>query len=128
MRVAPNLVREFEELSAAYSAVDQQGKDIISLVRLFGDEYDYLRLEEDPDFGAAWAKFLDEHKHQMTVMPMVGLVLYLIITYWDMGQVLAVKLPTLERMTVRDTQQDISDEIDRRSAESGNAVLVDPED
>lgn len=120
MRVVSSLIGEFEELCAEYSAVDQQGKDIVTLVRLFGDENDHLREQEDPDFVVAWEKFLGEHKHQITVMPQVGLILYVLVTYWDMGQMLAESLPTLERMALRDTVQEISEEIDRRSAASGD--------
>jgi hypothetical protein len=126
MRLVPNLSGEFEELCESYAAVDQQGKDIVTLVKMFGDEYDYLRFEVAPEFVMAWEAFLEEHKHQVTV-PMVGLILYVLITYWDMGPLLATQLPTLERILIRDTVQDISDEIDRRSAANGNAVLVVPE-
>lgn len=122
MKVVSNLSQEFDEVCASYSAHDQQGKDIVTLVKLFGDEYDHLRSETEPDFRGAWDKFLDEHKHQIIVMPMLGLVLYNLITYWDMGQMLYSSLPTLEKMLVRDTVQDISDEINRRSAVNGNAI------
>lgn len=124
MRVVRNLAGEFEELCASYAAVDQQGKDIVTLVKMFGDKYDHVRSDGIPDFRAAWAEFLDEHKHQVNAMPQVGLILYVLITYWEDGQLLAVQLPTLERMLVRDTISDISDEIDRRSAANGNMVVV----
>jgi hypothetical protein len=122
MRLVPHLSQEFEELCAHYAAVDQEGKDIVSLVKLFGDTYDHLRSEEDPDFVVAWETFLNEHKHQVTVMPMLGLVLHILVAYWDMGPMLYEALPTLEKMVLRDTIQEISDEIDRRSEVNGNAV------
>lgn len=124
MRLVTNLANEFEELCEAYR-LTPQGKDIVTLTIMFGQENDHLHDEEEPDFAGAWAKFLEEHKHQMTVSPMVGLLLYLLITYWDLGTQLALKLPTLERMLVRDTVQEISDEIHRKA--NGNAVLVEPE-
>jgi hypothetical protein len=123
VRLVPNLADEFGQLSAEYDSVDQQGKDMIALVKMFGDEYDHLRREEEPDFGGAWTKFLDEHKHQLNVAPMTGLVLYFLITYWDMGPMLYDALPTLEKMLIRDTVQEISAEINRRSAQYGNAVI-----
>ena len=122
MRVVANLAQEFEEMCQDYLASgDPIGRDIAVLVRKFGDDADQV----EPDgYGAAWAKFLEEHKHQMIVSPMTGLILHFIITYWEGGQVLALQLPTLERMLVRDTISDISDEINRRSEANGNAVLV----
>lgn len=122
MRVVANLAQEFEEMCQDYLASgDPVGRDIAILVRKFGDDADQAGPD---DYGAAWAKFLEEHKHQMIVSPMTGLVLHLIITYWENGQALALQLPTLERMLVRDTISDISDEIKRRSEANGNAVLV----
>lgn len=121
MRVVPNLAAEFEEICAQYSAVDQQGKDIVALVKMFGYEYDHLDDYSIPDFGGAWRTFLGEHQHQMTV-PMTGQVLYLLLTYWSLGQVMYQELPQLEKMLLRDTVQEISDEIQRRSVDNGNAV------
>jgi len=125
MRVVPNLAQEFEDVCAEYLASgDPMGRDIVTLVKMFGDEYDHIRSDGTPDYRTAWTTFLDEHKHQMVVTPMVGLVLYYLITYWEDGQVLGVQLPTLERMLVRDTVSEISDEIHRRSAANGPAVLA----
>lgn len=125
MRVVPSLAAEFEEMCEQYSnAPDPAGKDIVILVKMFGDENDRLRLEVEPDFRAAWDKFLDEHKHQITVSPMLGLILHILVTYWDMGQLLFPQLPTLEKMLLRDIVQEISEEIQRRSAANGNAVLA----
>lgn len=123
MKLVSNLAAEFEELCAYYSAHDEQGKDIVTLVRMFGDEHDHLQSEMDPDFVAAWEKFLVDHQHQMTVI-MTGMVLYVLTNYWHLGQDLFESLPTLEKMLVRDTVQDISDEIARRSEANRNALLV----
>lgn len=122
MRVVPNLAGEFAEMCASYSALDQQGKDIVTLINMFGDEYDDLPSESE-ELTMAWFRFLDEHKHQVSVMPMVGLVLYHLVTYWDKGQLLFEALPTLEKMVIRDTVQEISQEIDRRSEANGNLVV-----
>lgn len=123
MRLVPHLSQEFEELCAHYAAVDQEGKDIVSLVKLFGEEYDHVRSEKDPDYVVAWETFLNQHKHQVTVMPMLGLVLHILVTYWEDGHLLYETLPTLEKMVLRDTIQEISDEIERGSEANGNAVL-----
>ena len=115
MRVVPNLVGEFDEICFEYSKVDQAGKDIVALTKLFGDENDAFDEDTDGvDFHLAWSKFLDEHKHQMTI-PMVGMVIYLLVTYWPQGQRLFRFLPPLEKMLARDTVAEISDEIERRS-------------
>jgi len=125
MRLVPNLAQEFEDICQDYLASgDPIGKDIVTLVKMFGEEYDHIRSDGIPDFGVAWVKFLEEHKHQMVVSPMVGLVLYYLITYWEDGQLLGVQLPTLERMLLRDTVSEISEEIERRSAANGPAVLA----
>lgn len=121
MRIRPGLEHEFLEVMASYRNVgDLQGMDIARLVEMFCEEFDHLREEEEPDFGEAWKMFLEEHKNHVNAMPMVGLILYNVITYWEMGPLLGAQLPTLERIVLRDTIQDIADEIDRRSAESGN--------
>jgi hypothetical protein len=115
MRVVTNLAGEFEDVCENYEAHGPQGRDMVTLIKKFGDEYDHLRSEEDPDFVVAWETFLQEHQHQMIVHPMTGLILYNLITYWDMGQMFYTALPTLEKMLVRDTVMEISDEIDRKS-------------
>jgi hypothetical protein len=121
MRVILNLAQEFEDVCAHYQDSGPSGKDIVTLVKLFGDKYDHISSDNISDFSSAWTEFLDEHKHQMTVYPMTGLVLYNLITYWDMGQMLFQALPALEKILVRDIVQDISDEINFRS---GSAVLA----
>ena len=121
MRLVPNLAREFENVCAEYEAKGPMGVDLVALVKMFGDNYDHVRA--NGNFAAAWAEFLDEHKHQLIVTPMTGLLLYNLVTYWEDGQMFAVQLPTLERMLIRDTVSDISEEIDRRSAENGNLVI-----
>lgn len=124
MRLVPSLAQEFEEMCEHYStSSDPAGKDIVILVKMFGDQYDHLRSETEPDFRGAWEKFLDEHKSQISVSPMAGLILYILVTYWDMGPMFWLGLPTLERMLVRDTIQEISEEINRRSVANGNAVV-----
>lgn len=123
MRVVPNLKQEFEEVCAHYEGYGPVGKDIVTLVKLFGDKYDHIRGDGIPDFAAAWAEFLDEHSHEMIVSPMTGLVLYNLLTYWQDGQLMAEQLPVLERMLIRDTASDISEEIERRSAANGDATL-----
>jgi hypothetical protein len=118
MRVIPNLAQEFEEICAEYNAHDQASKDIVTLVKMFGNEYDDLTSE----FEKPWADFLEDHQHQATVK-MIGMVIYLLLTYWENGQLLFGDLPLLEKMLLRDTFQDISDEIERRSAANGDAVI-----
>ena len=116
MRLVPNLAAEFEEVCAQYDvSPDPLAKDVITLVKMFGDQND-----DNDSLKSAWLEFLEEHKHQVTIT-MVGMILYLLITYWEKGQVLGVNLPTLERILVRDTVQQISDEIDRKSAANGNS-------
>lgn len=125
MRLVPNLAQEFEDICSDYLASgDPIGRDMVTLVKMFGDEYDYVRSDGIADFRYSWTEFLEAHKHQMVVTPMVGLVLYYLITYWEDGQLLWAQLPTLERMLVRDTVSQISDEIERRSAANGPAVLA----
>lgn len=118
MRLAPNLAQEFEEICAEYEAVDQQGRDMVALIKAFGDEYDHLRSESNPDFQGAWEEFLEEHKSQVT-SAMVGMILYMLIMYWDLGSMLGDQISIMERILVRDTVQDISEEIERRS-KNGN--------
>lgn len=127
MRLVSSLAQEFGEVCAHYEGYGPAGKDIVTLVKLFGDTYDHIRGDDIPDFAAAWAEFLGEHSHEMIVSPMTGLVLYNLLTYWEDGQLMAVQLPTLERMLIRDTTSDISEEINRRSEANGSAVLVVPE-
>jgi hypothetical protein len=94
---------------------------------LFGDEYDEFDDETDAlDFKMAWEKFLGEHQHQVT-SNMVGLIIHLLVTYWQQGHQFFKSLPPLEKILARDTVQEISEEIDRRSAANGDAVLVVPE-
>lgn len=123
MRIRPGLEAEFEEMCENYSNANEQGKDLVVLIKMFGDQFDYMRGEVEPNFAEAWSMFLEEHKHQVNVQPMVGLMLYVLVSYWDMGPLLGSQLPTLERILLRDTVQDISDEIKRRSEEFGNAVV-----
>lgn len=125
MRVVPGREREFEQLCEHYvSADDPAGKDIVTLVQMFAEENDFLRSEDEADFRGAWEVFLGNHKNEVSVVPTLGLILYVLVTYWDMGQLLAVSLPTCERMLIRDTIAEMSREIDRRSAENGDAVYV----
>lgn len=121
MKVVPNLVGEFEELCAEYSAHGDQGKDIVILVKMFGEANDNLHTLGGLKMN--WVKFLEEHHRQMT-MPMTGMILYVLVTYWHLGQKLFEALPTLEKMLLRDTVQEISEEIDRKSAANGNAVVA----
>lgn len=127
MRLVTNLAQEFEEMCGHYNtSSDPAGKDIVILVNMFGDEYDHLTHESDvASFSRAWEKFLDEHKHQISVTPMCGLILHVLITYWELGHELWEGLPTLEKMLVRDTVAEISEEIDRQSAANSNLVLPD---
>ena len=118
MKISPNLEHEFEELCAEYSSHDSQGRDIVFLVKEFGDRHHGLSHEPGPHFAEAWSLFLEEHKHHVTV-GMVGMILYVLVTYWDMGASLFESLPPLEKILLRDSVQDISDEIQRRSA-NGN--------
>lgn len=121
MRVIANLAQEFDEMMASYTTMGGgEGKDMVILVNLFGDRYDHIRGDGIPDFGAAWAEFLDEHKHQMTVWPMTALILNILVTYWEDGQLLFQGLPHLEKMLVRDIVMEISEEQKRRS-ENGNS-------
>ena len=127
MRVVPNLVREFENIKTEYSKFDQQGQDIATLVVMFADEYD--EFDEDTDalyFKMAWEKFLGEHSHQVT-SNMAGLIIHLLVQYWQHGHQFYKALPPLEKILARETVQDISEEIKRRSAANGDAVLVVPE-
>lgn len=127
MRVVSNLVHEFEEIKTEYSNFDQQGQDIATLVVMFGDEYDYFDEDTDSlDFKMAWEKFLGEHSHQVN-SNMVGLIIHLLVTYWQQGHQFFKALPPLEKILARDTVQEISEEIDRRSAANGDAVLVVPD-
>lgn len=121
MKVVPNLVGEFEELCAAYSAHDEQGKDIVILVKMFGDAND--NLHTSGSLKISWTRFLEEHHRQLT-MAMTGQVLYVLITYWHLGHQLFESLPILEKMLVMDTVQEISEEIDRKSAANGSPVVV----
>lgn len=116
MRIVPNLEREFEELCVEYSAHDEQGRDIVFLVKEFAENCDDTRprLETDLDYSVAWREFLEEHKHQVTSQ-MIGMIIYTLMTYWDMGRVLYDALPPLEKILLRDTVQEISEEIERRS-------------
>lgn len=118
MKLLPNMAEEFEEICAEYNAHDQASRDIVTLVKMFGDEYDELTFE----FGLAWKNFLDEHQHQATVK-MLGMVIYLLLTYWEKGRLFFEDLPILEKMLLRDTFQEISEEIERRSAANGDAVI-----
>lgn len=128
MLVVPNLAREFDELCDEYAKFDQDGRDIIVLVKLFGDAYDDFSDDtESVVLSTAWQNFLDEHQYQMS-MTMAGLVLYLLITYWPQGQKMYPTLPVLEKMLLRDTIQQMSEEIERRSAENSDSVLVTSED
>lgn len=113
------MAAEFEEICAEYNAHDQASKDIVTLTKMFGDEYDELTT----DFKTAWAFFLNEHQHQATVK-MLGMVIYLLLTYWEKGQMLFEELPLLERMLLRDTFQEISEEIERNSAENGDMTVA----
>lgn len=123
--VRTHLVREYDELSAHYRAANEQGRDVVSLAEMFVDEYGYLEAGGDKtDFELAWRDFLGLHQHQMIVHPtMAGLVIYLLVNYWDQGEKLYEALPTLEKMLLRDTVQMMSDEINRRSAENGDGLV-----
>ena len=116
MELVPNLAGEFEEICAEYAAHDQEGADIIALVKLF-DGY----VGDEP-YEATWKKFLSKHAHQMTV-PMVGQVMYLLVTYWAYGHKLYECFPPLEKILLRDTVQDISEEIQRKSEANGDLVI-----
>lgn len=102
-----------------YDAAGPTGKDLVILIKMFGTENDHLRSENDPDYRGAWERFLDEHSHQMTTFPtpMVGLALYVLINYWDLGSLLYESLPTLEKMMIRDTLLDMSETIKARSVD-----------
>jgi hypothetical protein len=62
---------------------------------------------------------LYESRNQITVQ-MVGVMLYLLVTYWARGQDFYKALPELEKMLLRDTFFEMQDEIERRSAANGN--------
>ena len=127
MRVISNLAGEFELLCADYINGGVEGKDLVALVMIFGDEYDHLGEDDSEfEFTKAWTKFLGEHKHQVTVQ-MVGLLLNTLVTYWPPGEKLYAALPVLEKILLRETIQNISDYIAWRSAENGNQVLTVPE-
>ena len=124
MRLVPGLAGEFEELCAEYSAVDQQGRDIVTLVKMFCESHDHFEGGvQNRDYVNAWEAFLSDHKHQVTV-PMVGQIIYLLVTYWANGQRLYENLPHLEKILLRDTVQEISDEINRRSAAAGESGSI----
>lgn len=124
MRVIPNLGLEFEELCIEYSAHSPSGQDMITLVRKFMSEHDHFdNGVSNGEYSHSWDVLLKEHMNQMTVQ-MVGMVIYLLTTYWAYGARLYENLPPLEKILLRDTVQEISDEIERRSAVSGNEVDV----
>lgn len=123
MRIIASLEAEFIDVCFEYPK-RPYGQDIITLVTKFADEYDYF--DEDTDnlmIRMAWGQFLDEHQHQMTI-PMVGMVIYLLLTYWPEGQRMFQALPTLEKMLLRDTFSEISDEIDKQSAANGDMLIT----
>lgn len=115
MILVSNLTQEFEELCTEYSAHDVQGRDIIFLVKEFADHCEHREMEMSFDYRDAWRGFLEEHGHQVTVQ-MIGMTIYVLMTYWDKGRELYEALPPLEKILLRDTVQEISDEIERRSA------------
>ncbi len=118
MRVIPNKAQEFDQLCDEYSEHDEQGRDIVILVKMFAEDCDSLKLTTDLDYSVAWRHFLEEHQHQVT-SAMVGMIIYVLMTYWDKGIVLFDALPPMEKILLKDTVQDISEEIERRSAENG---------
>ncbi len=124
MKLVPNLAQEFEEVCDHYNnSSDPAGKDIVALIKLFGDAHD--DTPPGAELRAAWDAFLEEHKHQISVTPMCGLIIHVLITYWQSGHALFESLPPLERMLLRDTVMEISEEIDRQSAANSNLVIPD---
>jgi len=127
VRIIANLIGEFTELSGEYIKSGPQGADLIKLVTIFGDAND--EFDDDTDalyFKAAWERFLEEHKRNVTV-EMVGVVIYLLVTYWPQGQKLHESLPMLEKILVWEIMQEGSEEIRRRSEENSDSVLAVPE-
>lgn len=121
MRIKPNLIQEYEELAQTYREANVQGRDLMTLVEMFGNEYDYLVDDSHPtEYAMVWRDFLEEHQHQMTVFPepMVALLINILGTYWQQGERLYEALPTLEKMVVRDLVADMSREISRRIDET----------
>lgn len=116
MNLVPNLASEFEEICVEYTKHDQEGADIITLVKLF-DEY-----VGDEEYAVTWKRFLSKHAHQVTA-PMVGQIMYLLVTYWAHGHELFEGFPPLEKILLRDTVQEISDEVHRRSEANGDLVI-----
>lgn len=124
VQTVPNLTQEFDEMMAQYSTMGGgEGKDIEILVKLFAEECESQDLKDSDLIGAAWVKFLGEHKHQMTVWPMTALVLNILATYWVFGQSLFQGLPELEKMLVRDIVMEISDRQEELSVKNGNSSV-----
>lgn len=123
MRVIPNMAEEFEEICAEYNAHSPSGRDIVTLTKMFMDKHDYFEKGvQNSEYSHAWDILLKEHMNQASIQ-MVGMVLYLLVTYWQYGQRLYENLPALEKMLLRDTVQEISEEIQLRSAANGDAVI-----
>ncbi|HEY6020518.1 MAG TPA: hypothetical protein VIY48_11715 [Candidatus Paceibacterota bacterium] len=113
MRVIPNLEHEFIEICEEYSKVDQSGKDIITLVKMFAEANEDITPKGLP-LDVAWHDFLNEHARQVTA-PMVEQILYLLLTYWEVGQTFFAFLPPLEKILLREVIFKMSEEIQRRS-------------
>lgn len=120
MRVIANLAAEFEEICTEYSNAGESGKDIITLLGLFCNEYDDCDDDTDPlYYKTYWQSFVEEHQHQLT-SNMIGMIIYLIVSYWPQGQAFFTALPITDKMLYRETVSDISAEIQRRSAENSD--------
>lgn len=113
MRVVLNLEQEFIEVCERYSNVDQSGKDIVTLVKMFAEANEDITVKSPP-LDVAWKDFLHNHQMQVTE-PMVEQILYLLLTYWEVGQTFFAYLPPLEKILLREVIFKMSEEIQRRS-------------
>lgn len=128
MRVIANLAAEFQEIYTRYTDSGAEGSDLVVLTTMFGDEYDHFDDDTDYlDFRMAWEKFLGEHKSKVTVQ-MVGMIIYLLVTYWPQGQRLHQSMAPLEKILAWEIIQEISEEIKRQSGENGNVPESSPTD
>lgn len=126
MKLVPQLAEEFEGVCAHYSQ-DPRGRDVVHLAKKFMEQYEHFdQGVSNAEYTHAWDVFLSDHTNIITVQQ-VGVVIYVLLTYWVHGQRLFENMPRLEKMLLRDTWFEMQDEMERQSALNGRLLQPKPE-